>query len=282
MGRLIKPKNKSKGLIVVTGCDTGIGRSLAKILVKKGYQVALSYLNENPFANKPGFYAKKMDLRVPSEVHEFCLFVKELCQSGMHLDALVNNAGVALGGPVENIPLTLYREAFEINYFGVVTVTKELIPELIKNKGKIMVIGSLAGKIAMPFMSPYVSTKFALEGFCDSLRREMNPFGVKTILIEPGGVATEIWNTAMKQDISFVEEKYRDSLHSFQTNFIENGNKGMDQDAASNMIANILLKNNPKARYLVAQNRLTTKILTLIPNVIFDKVVVKLFQMHYQ
>ncbi len=269
-----------KGLVAVTGCDSGIGKSLAESLVGRGYDLAISYLKENPFENSPHIYSHKLDIREPEEVDQFCNDVKHLCKK-YRLKALINNAGVALGGPVENIPLNIYRECFEINYFGTVAVTQALLPELISNRGTIIVVGSLAGKIAMPFLSPYASSKFALEGFCDSLRREMNPYKVKTILIEPAGVATPIWDKAKEQDISWVDKKYMKSLQSFQENFIEGGNKGMAPHRAGEIIADILEKKRPGSRYIIAKNLFWSKLLAHIPNAILDRAVTKLFDMDY-
>lgn len=276
-----EPIKNTKGLVVVTGCDTGIGKSLVEILVQRGYSVAASYLEESQLETTSNIFSKKMDIRNPEEVQNFCGYIMEMCSKGNKLQALISNAGVALGGPIENIPLALYRKSFEINFFGALKIIQTLTPELIKNKGRIIVIGSMAGKIAMPFLSPYVSTKFALEGFCDSLRREMNPWGVKVTIIEPAAVATPIWNKAKKQNISFVDEKYMSSLHSFQDNFIEGGNKGMDQKTAATKIADILETERPKARYIIAKDVLRSKLLLLLPSIILDKAVKKLFKMNY-
>ena len=139
----------------------------------------------------------------------------------------------------------------------------------------------MAGRIALPFLSPYVSTKFALEGFSDSLRRELLPFGIKTVLIEPGGIATPIWNKSKKQDTSFVDNKYKKSLNVFKEIFIESGNSGMDVDKATEYILKIINKKNPKDRYIVAENRFTTFLPLLIPRKIIDKLLLKNFKMDY-
>jgi NAD(P)-dependent dehydrogenase (short-subunit alcohol dehydrogenase family) len=270
-----------KGLVVITGCDSGIGKALAQRLTGLGYKVAVSYLRENHFENNPRIFAQKLDLESKNEVKSFCESVKLLYKENLPLSAVVTNAGVALGGPVENLPLDLYRKSFEINFFGAVAIIQALIPELIKSKGKICIIGSMAGRIAMPFLSPYASSKFALEGFCDSLRREMNPFGVKTIMIEPAAVATPIWNRAKEQDISFVDEKYMESLLTFQDNFIEGGNEGMSVEKAAGIIADILEKKKPKARYIIAKNMMTFRFLLRLPSIFLDKAVVKMFKMNY-
>jgi len=266
-------------LVVITGCDTGIGRSLAAIMAARGFTVVISYLDKNPFENESGILAFRMDMRKPEETIAFTEFVKELCGGGMRLDAFVSNAGVALGGPVENIPMSLMRECFEIDFFGAVRIIHELLPDIIKAKGRIVVNGSLAGRIAMPFMSPYTASKFALEGYCDSLRREMMPYGVKVVLLEPSAVATPIWNKAKEQDISFVDEKYMKSLFLFRDNFIEGGNGGLDTEKAAQQISGILDLDAPKARYIIAKQPIRSKILTLLPSWLIDRAVAKMFDL---
>ena len=273
--------NVRKGIIVITGCDSGIGKGLVEELAKRGYTIVQSYLETNNFENHQDIYSIKLDLRIEKDIEEFCKFLKDLLEQGNKLEGLIANAGVALGGPIENMPINIFRETYEVNFFGVIKVIQSLIPELIRDKGKIMVHGSMAGKVAVPFLSPYASSKFALEGFVDSLRREMLPFGVKTILLETAAVATPIWNKYQKQDITFVQEKYMKSLIEFRDKFIEGGNKGMAIAEAANMIADIFQKKQPKARYIVASNRLTSKMLTMIPNSLLDKILLKLFKMDY-
>lgn len=270
-----------KKLAVITGCDTGIGMNLCKLMADNGFYVAASYLEKDPFPLKTNIFTYKMDIRKENEIESFSLFVNRYCKEDYVLFCLINNAGIALGGPVENLPLKIFRENFEVNFFGLVSLTKKLIPLLIENSGKIIIIGSMAGRIALPFLSPYASTKFALEGFSDSLRRELLPFGIKTVLIEPGGIATPIWNKSKKQDTSFVNEKYRKSLDVFKEVFIEAGNHGMDADKAARQIFKIVNRKKPKDRYIVAGNRLTTFLPLLIPRKLLDKLFLKNFKMDY-
>ncbi len=270
-----------KKLAIITGGSSGIGKGLCRIFSKNGYLTIITYLKHNPLSDDPNVISYKLDLRKEQDIESFSHFVRKYIDQGHEIGYLINNAGVALGGPIENVPMKLFREIFEVNYFGLVSLTKKLIPEIIKNKGRIVVIGSIAGHIALPFLSPYVSTKFALEGFCDSLRRELIPFGVKTILIEPAAVATPIWNKAKKQDSSFVDKKYCKSVRAFTKNFIEAGNKGMDTDKASMQIYKFITKKKPKARYIVAKNRLFSFLQTLVPDKLFDWIFLKVFKMDY-
>nr|WP_281355207.1 SDR family NAD(P)-dependent oxidoreductase [Anaerotalea alkaliphila] len=263
-------------MVVVTGCDTGIGKELVKVLLRKGCVVAASYLETNPFPKDPRIHVRKMDLRKPAEVEEFCRFAKDLCnRRGVRLKAVVANAGVALGGPVEDLPMDIYRESFEINFFGTVAVVQAMIPQLERDKGRILVVGSLAGRIAMPFLSPYAASKHALEGFCDSLRREMKPWGVETILVEPAAVATPIWNKAKRQDTSFVQEKYKKSLQRFKETFVEGGNAGMDPAAAAARIGELLWVKKPRDRYIVAKDKARSRLLLLVSRSLLDKGIVK-------
>jgi NAD(P)-dependent dehydrogenase (short-subunit alcohol dehydrogenase family) len=102
--------NHGSSLIVITGCDTGIGRSLAEVLAQRGFSIALSYLEKAPFENVPGIFQKKLDMRVPGEVEAFCVFVRELCQHGLTLKTVVSNAGVALGGRLKTYLFGLQRK----------------------------------------------------------------------------------------------------------------------------------------------------------------------------
>ncbi|MBP1743746.1 MAG: dehydrogenase [Firmicutes bacterium] len=268
-------------LIVVTGCDSGIGKSLAEVLLKRGYSVAASYLEENHFEEVSNAYPKKMDVLKPEEVEDFCSYVKELVRGGLKLEAVVMNAGITMVGPVENLPMELYRKCMEINFFAPVGMIKDFIPEIIRNRGRIMVMGSYAGRIAMPFLSAYASSKYAVEAFCDSLRRELNPFGVKTILMEPRAVATPMWNKGKAQDISFTDEKYLGVLTKQRDVFVKGGNNGVDVDVAAFDISRILLSKNPKPRYIIAKNVPLARFLVMIPDSVLDKGIKKLYKMDY-
>ena len=270
-----------KRLAVITGCDSGIGKSLCKILLSNGYSTAISYLNDNPFSGEKEVFALKMDLRIGDEISSFAEFIAELCQTGYYLDTFISNAGIALGGPVENIPMKLVREVLEVNFFGAFLLTQKLIPLLIESKGGIYIIGSTGGRIALPFLSPYTSSKFALEGFCESLRREMKPFGVRTVMIEPGGIATPIWNKGKEQDSSFIDKKYMKSMTALKDTIIDGGNYGLPPDEAASMILKVIQKKNPGPRYVIARKDLPNYAPLFIPKRIMDKIIGNLLKMDY-
>ncbi len=267
-------------IVAVTGCDSGIGRALAVELASRGYAVLASCLDDPEFPPDRNMRVLRMDITNGKQREAFAAAAMELARERTFF-CLVNNAGIGLGGPVEDLPLDAYREVFEVNFFGLVSLTQKLIPLVIRDRGRIVNIGSMAGRIALPFMSPYVSSKFALEGFTDSLRRELRPFGVKTVLVEPGGIATPIWNKARRQDMSFAQEKYRKSLDVFGSTFVESGNRGMDAAAAAREIARILGRKRPAPRYIVAKSRLVSALEARIPDRVFDAIAARLFSMDY-
>jgi short-subunit dehydrogenase len=268
-------------LAAITGCDSGIGSSLCRIFARSGYTVIISYLEKNPFKSDASVIARGLDLRDEDQITSFGNLIKEYCDRGYNLEYFINNAGVAMGGPFENIPLEIFRSVFDINFFGLISITQKIIPCLIKSQGRLVINGSMAGRIALPFLTPYVSTKYALEGWCDSVRRELNPLGVKTILLEPGGIATPIWTKALAQDYSFADKKYSESLEKFKENFIASGARGMDTDKAADQIFRCITANRPKARYIIAQNRIISYLETLIPDRALDLIVMKMFSMRY-
>ncbi len=269
-----------KNLTVITGCDSGIGESLCRLLHNDGRDVAISYLENNPFQGEPKIFSQRLDLCKEDEIVSFASFLKEL--SGEYrIDCLVNNAGIAMGGPIENIPIDIIRRVFEVNFFGLISLMQKLLPELIKSKGRIMNIGSMAGRISMPFLSPYVASKFALRGFTHSLRRELLPYGIKTVLIEPAAIATPIWNKAKEQDMSFIDEKYSKSSGEFLGKFVNSGNYGMEVGEAAKKIFSILDKKNPKTHYIIAKKRFSAYLPTIFPDRYIDKKVLKAFSMDY-
>ena len=270
-----------KDLYVITGCDSGIGRRCVELLLQKGKNLAISYLAENPFKEHPLCRAFKIDMMKEGDIEKFAAGIKKLCEKEFYLRCLFCNAGVALGGPVENVPLATFRRVFEINYFSYVSLIQKLIPLLRESKGTIMMNGSLAGRIALPFLAPYASSKFALEGFADSLRRELNPFGIKTVLIEPAAVATPIWEKARKIDGSFIDRVYLESVNLFLENFVDSGSRGMPVDKAAAEIVRIMDSKSPKARYIISGTPFNSFLQTVLPYRIVDRLVKKFFRMNY-
>ena len=273
--------------IVITGVSTGIGYSSAKILCDSGYFVYGS-VRKNKDGEKlsskfgDNFQPLIFDVTDSKAILESVEKVKSDLKPGECIAGLVNNAGIALGGPVTLIDTEVFRKQFEVNFFGLIDVTKAYLPLLgaskkSNNQGKIINISSISGKRSHPFMAPYSASKFALEAFSDSLRRELLIYGVDVILIEPGPIKTAIWDKAPDpEDNEFLGSDYEPSLEQFYKLFIQMGKKGFDSDIIGNMVKSILQNPKPPIRHVITPNRLINYTLPgILPTRIYDKLVGK-------
>jgi len=273
--------------VVITGVSTGIGYSSAKILCNSGYFVygsirtkedgdrLSSELGDN---FKPLFF----DVTNPKAISESAEKVQNDLKPGESIAGLVNNAGIALGGPVTLINTKTFRQQFDVNFFGLIDVTKNYLPLLgarkeSNNQGKIINISSVSGRRSHPFMAPYTASKFAVEAFSDSLRRELLIYGVDVILIEPGPIKTAIWDKVPDpEDNEFTGTDYEPALRRFYKLFIQIGKKGLDPDIIGNRVKSILQDPKPPIRHVITPNRFLNYTLPgILPTRMFDKMVGK-------
>ncbi|MBH9965161.1 SDR family oxidoreductase [Bacillus sp. V3] len=193
-------------IAIVTGANSGFGLLSSIELAKCGFKVVATMrdlsksgkLMECAKSNGVESHITTRPLDVTSAV-SIQNFKDELTQEYDSIDLLLNNAGFAIGGFAEEVNLNEYREQFETNVFGVMAVTQVILPFMREQrKGKIINMGSISGRFGFPGLSPYVSSKHALEGYSESLRLELKPFGIDVFLVEPGSYKTNIWTTGMK------------------------------------------------------------------------------------
>lgn len=185
------------GSFVVTGASSGIGAAVAAELDRLGHDVYAGVRSEAAAGSLAERSSRRvvplrLDVTDAAQVAE----ATEQVRSGVGrygLDGLVNNAGIALGGPVEFLPLDEWREQFEVNVLGQVAVTQALIPSLRVSRGRIVFIGSVAGMVSSPFGAPYGASKHAIAAVAQSLRAELAPWALDVSLVEPGAVGTAIW-----------------------------------------------------------------------------------------
>ncbi|CAF1136834.1 unnamed protein product [Adineta ricciae] len=181
--------------VLITGCDTGFGRTLAIELDKQGFHILAGIYNsdnqkalENELSSRATVFS--LDITQPTQVDAAYQLVKTKTDT---LHALVNNAGIDQDGLIDWISLDFMRRMMEVNYFGHVNMTKTFLPLLIKKRNsRVINICSVAGYIVAPSMSSYCASKYALEAFSDCLRREMHPWGLHVSIIEPGYMRTPI------------------------------------------------------------------------------------------
>jgi len=180
-----------KGTVFVTGASSGIGKATVERLVADGFRVVAGVRRD---ADAPPAASAHVliDLAEPDAVTSAAKHLLE--QTEGTLTGLVNNAGINVNGPFEALPIEEWRRQFEVNLFGQLTLTRELLPALLASRGRIVTVGSVGGRFSAPFLGPYSASKFAVRAWMDALRHELSPHGVKAILIEPGAIRTPIWD----------------------------------------------------------------------------------------
>jgi NAD(P)-dependent dehydrogenase (short-subunit alcohol dehydrogenase family) len=190
--------------VLITGASSGIGRETALHLARRDYQVfaGVRRLHSMDDLQREGIYPVKLDVRREEEIHSIRNDLEEVFSRKPPLAFhLILNAGVGLGFPAELQPLEVLREVMEVNFFGSVRVVHAFLPLVKRYGGKIVFITSINGKIALPMMSAYASSKFATEGYADALRRELSLFApkkVRVVIVEPGTIRTPIFDRSSR------------------------------------------------------------------------------------
>ncbi|MEZ2327061.1 oxidoreductase [Bacillus tropicus] len=220
----------NKQIAVITGASSGFGLLTTLELTKKDYLVIATMRNLEKQGNllsqatqlnlQQNIKIQQLDVTDQNSLHNFQLFLKEINK----VDLLINNAGYANGGFVEEIPVEEYRKQFETNLFGAISITQLVLPYMREQQsGKIINISSISGQVGFPGLSPYVSSKHALEGWSESLRLEVKPFGIDVALIEPGSYNTNIWEVGKQlatnqSDTTSPYKEYMDKIQKHINN----------------------------------------------------------------
>ena len=263
-------------IVIITGASSGIGEATARELARRGFHV-LAGVRRDQDADAirgPGIEPLIIDITNPDHVQALAHRVHGDPQ-GRAVRALVNNAGIGVNAPVEVFAIDEWRHLFEVNFFGHIAVTQTLLPALIRSKGRVINISSVGGKIAMATYGPYAGTKFALEAVSDSLRREIAPFGVHVVVIEPGAVRTKIADRAITTAHEVASNMTPDQSQRYgglvqaitaqATSFTESGLSG---DAAAMVIAKAVTARKPRTRYTIGR---TTALMTLFARILPDR-----------
>ncbi len=272
-------------LALITGASTGIGRATTLRLVKHGW-TALAGVRKA--ADGDGLIAEAGESVVPvpldvTDADQIAAAAMLVQQHGGSLDALINNAGIGVGGPVEVVSEADLRKQFDVNVFGQIAVTRALLPALRRARnstgggGRIVFISSIGGRVAMPFTGPYGASKHAVEAFADALRVELVSSHVQVALIEPGSVATPIWDKGQAQADELtlpaeLQEVYGRSIPALEKALRDTGRRGVPAEKVAEVIEGALGARRMRARYLIgidARAMLAAK--RLLPDRVFDR-----------
>jgi NAD(P)-dependent dehydrogenase (short-subunit alcohol dehydrogenase family) len=271
--------------VLVTGASTGIGRATALRLDASGWQVfagvrdpadAESLREEASSRLSPVF----LDVTDPDQIAAAAKQVEE--QSDRGLTGLVNNAGVAIPGPLETIPLEDFRRQIEVNLVAYVAVTQALLPQVRRAEGRLVFVSSIGGKVAFPFAGAYHAAKFATEAIGDVFRQELRPWGLKVAIVEPGSIDTPIWERGQRKGEE-IEAKspqtkllYGNAIDKFRKLIEDTAERGIPPEKVAKAISHALESSRPKSRYLVGLDaKVQARIQPLIPTPLFDWVVAR-------
>jgi NAD(P)-dependent dehydrogenase (short-subunit alcohol dehydrogenase family) len=260
-------------LALVTGASTGIGRACAVHLAGLGFHVLAGV--RDPADAPDGLEPLQLDVTSEADIAGAAERV------GAELHALVNNAGIAINGPVEVVPLDQWRRIVDINLLGQVAVTRALLPAVLRARGRIVNMSSIGGRVANPLFAPYSATKFALEAVSDALRREVAEHGVRVISIEPGGIATPIWGKGLEDGRRIAADMPEEAARRYAklipavTKAAERlGREGLPPEAVAEVVGQAVTSARPRARYVVGRDAKIQAIAArLLPDRVLDAVI---------
>lgn len=268
-------------LIVISGASTGMGAATAHELARRGYHV-LAGVRRSADADairEERVEPVLLDITVPKQIEAL---VDRIATDplGRTLRVLVNNAGIAVNAPVETLPLDQWRRQFDVNLFGHIAMTQGLLPFLHDSTGRVVNISSVGGRIAMPTYGAYAGAKFALEAVSDALRRELAPYGLQVVVIEPGGVQTQMTGHGIERATKFVAEmtpahrrRYAPLMQAIINQATAFTTSGVSARAAAVVIADAATTLKPRARYTIGRDAaMMTRLTRILPDGVLDRV----------
>jgi NAD(P)-dependent dehydrogenase (short-subunit alcohol dehydrogenase family) len=265
--------------VLITGASSGIGEASALRLARAGWRV-LAGVRAVADGDRLRAAAGEQLEPVTIDVIEPVTIAAAAEQLGDEpLDGLVNNAGTALAMPLEFLPLDQLRGQLEVNLVGHVAVTQALLPNLRAARGRIVNVGSIAGRSALPFLGAYAASKHALEAFTDSLRVEVRPFGIAVTVIEPGTIATPIWRKGGErfQELAAglpaeLAELYGERMAAFREAAAAAGQRAEPADDVAIVVERALTIERPRARYVVGRDARRRALVERLPTGLRDRV----------
>lgn len=275
--------------IIVTGVSSGIGFALANRFCQLGFRVFGSVRNpsdaeklSSEFGNN--FVPLLMDVTKPGTILHQAEAVRERMDPGDSVIALINNAGIATGGPLLYFDPVELRQQLEVNLIGLHQVTLIFFPILQdyrpqNNTGRIINISSVAGRRVLPFMGPYSASKFALEAYSDALRMELIPHNMDVVLVEPGPVQSAIWTKKPdSEENPYVGTEYESALHRFNKLLVKKSKTAMPASEIVELVEKIINVKKPKSRYLITKNPFKNYyLMKFLPARLVDKFITKAF-----
>jgi NAD(P)-dependent dehydrogenase (short-subunit alcohol dehydrogenase family) len=274
----------TQSAILVTGASTGIGYATAGVLAREGYVVFAGVRTEADSRRLESLHENVrplyLDVRKQNDIASAARAIED---SRLTLHGVVNNAGVAVAGPLEYVPLDDLRKQFDVNVFGAIAVTQAMLPLLRHAKGRVVFMSSVSGQIAPPFLGPYAASKFAIEALADSLRMEVSQYGLFVSVIEPGNVNTPIWKKGRDdKDALFARmpaqarEYYGSAFDALIAVTEREERTGIDPEVVARAVLEALRARVPRARYAVGSpSAWQRRMAALLPERIRDRMILR-------
>jgi NAD(P)-dependent dehydrogenase (short-subunit alcohol dehydrogenase family) len=245
-------------IVVVTGASSGIGQATAARLARSGWRVLAG-------VRRAG--------EAPGGTEEVLLDVTDPPMLELdRLDGLVNNAGIAVAGPLEFLSPDELRRQLEVNVVGQLQMTQLLLPALRAARGRIVNVGSISGRSSLPFLGAYAMSKFALEAMSDALRVELRPWGIQVAIVEPGTIKTPMWTRERPDPPAAALKLYGDRLAAFRAFALKRSASGAPAEAVAKVVEAALTAGRPKARYLVGRDARIRAGVERLPDRLRDRV----------
>lgn len=279
---------ETKPMVVVTGASTGMGGATARELARRGFHVLAGVRRNSDADTIRAENIEPVILDITDADHVAALGRRISTGGAPRLRALVNNAGIAVNAPVEALPMAEWRRQFEVNLFGHIAVTQELLPALLESSGRVVNISSVGGKVAMATYGAYAGSKFALEAVSDSLRRELAPLGVQVVVVEPGAVRTEISKRGIATAKLLVEQmtpevrgRYGALIEAATAQAATFDSTGVSAEAAALVIARAVTDPRPRTRYTIGRDAaLLIRLTRVLPDRVLDRMLVANLRPH--
>jgi NAD(P)-dependent dehydrogenase (short-subunit alcohol dehydrogenase family) len=262
---------------LVTGASSGIGLASAVRLANEGWRVFGGVRNDEhaDMVRQRGVEPVVLDVTDRQQ------FAAAAAAIGPELHGLVDNAGIAVAAPLELVPLDELRRQLEVNVVGQVAVLQAVLPALRRARGRVVLMGSIGGRSALPFLGPYAASKHALEAFADVLRVELAPWGISVAIVEPASVKTAIWTKGATQAAAMQEEigaeaaaLYAERIARFRAVALKRG-PGIDPDVVARAVEHALTASRPKARYVVGRDAHLRAWIERLPTRLRDRVLTR-------
>jgi NAD(P)-dependent dehydrogenase (short-subunit alcohol dehydrogenase family) len=264
--------------VVITGASTGIGNATARRLHRDGFRVFAGVRKPQDAERLRAEGVEPLEVDITDDT-AIAAAARRVGEETDDLAGLVNNAGVAVGSPFEVVDLDGLRHQLEVNFVGHVAVTQAFLPLLRRARGRVVNVGSVGGRMALPFNGPYHASKYAMEAFTDSLRAELRPWGMRVVVVEPGTIDTPMWESAK----GLVEtmspegrELYGERMKKAEGLVAELTRHAIPPEKVADVIVEALTARRPRPRYVVGRDARAQLVLkALLPTRVLDAAIAR-------